>query len=127
MGVAANRRAPHMKVTIQAIPKIIMPNLCIWCLVLMICNRVAMEWASMPVLTQMAGHRQAVQPGMSYYEGYGSNRALLSGEDYNKYRQMYGIGATPQEQPQKSLVQTATDYLSDVFWNPKKLFGSTTD
>lgn len=90
-------------------------------------NRVAMEWASLPVLTQMAGHRQPVEPGMSYYQGYGSNRALLSGSEYDKYKQMYGIGPTPQEQPAKSLVQTATDYLSDVFWNPKKLFGSSTD
>lgn len=86
----------------------------------------AKEWASLPVLAPVAGRKMEVQPGMSYYHGYGSNKALLNEDELNSYKQMLGMNAMPQPAP-KSLVSTATDYLSDVFWNPRKLFGSTTD
>jgi hypothetical protein len=98
----------------------------------------AKEWASLPVLTTTVGRKGEVQPGMSYYEGYGSNKALLSPEEFNNYKQLLGFQNKPTPAPQPSFlsqaanavaapVTAATDYLSDVFWNPKKLFGRTTD
>lgn len=98
----------------------------------------AKEWASLPVLTPTVGRKQEVQPGMSYYEGYGSNKALLNADEFNNYKQLLGFNTKTTPAPQPSFlsqaanavaapVTAATDYLSDVFWNPKKLFGRTTD
>ncbi len=98
----------------------------------------AKEWASLPVLTPTVGRKQEVQPGMSYYEGYGSNKALLNADEFNNYKQLLGFNTQPTPAPQTNFltqaanaitapVTAATDYLSDVFWNPKKLFGRTTD
>jgi hypothetical protein len=98
----------------------------------------AKEWASLPVLTPMMGRKQEVQPGMSYYQGYGSNKALLNADEFNNYKQLLGYNTQTTPTPQPSFLTqaanavaapmtAATDYLSDVFWNPKKLFGKTTD
>lgn len=35
----------------------------------------AQEWAALPVISDMQGHRQAVTRGQSYYHGFGGNRA----------------------------------------------------
>jgi len=98
----------------------------------------AKEWASLPVLAPVVGRKMEVQPGMSYYEGYGSNKALLNADEFSNYKQLLGFQNQPAPTPQPSFlsraanavaapVTAATDYLSDVFWNPKKLFGRTTD
>jgi len=98
----------------------------------------AKEWASLPVLTPMMGRKQEVQPGMSYYQGYGSNKALLNEDEFNNYKQLLGYNTQAAPAPQTNFLTqaanavtapmaAATDYLSDVFWNPKKLFGRTTD
>jgi len=99
----------------------------------------AKEWASLPVLTPVVGRKQEVQPGMSYYQGYGSNKALLNEDEFNNYKQLLGFrNQAPTPAPQPSFLTqaanavtapmtAATDYLSDVFWNPRKLFGRTTD
>lgn len=98
----------------------------------------AKEWASLPVLTPMMGRKQEVQPGMSYYQGYGSNKALLNADEFNNYKQLLGYNTQTTPTPQPSFLTqaanavaapmtAATDYLSDVFWNPRKLFGKTTD
>lgn len=98
----------------------------------------AKEWASLPVLTTTVGRKGEVQPGMSYYEGYGSNKALLNADEFNNYKQLLGFNTQPTPAPQTNFlsqaanavtapITAATDYLSDVFWNPKKLFGRTTD
>lgn len=98
----------------------------------------AKEWASLPVLTPTKGRVGPVEPGMSYYQGYGSNRALMNQDEFNQYQQMLGYRpqAATQDEPRGLLsqaanmvtapVRQATDYLADVFWNPKKLFGDTT-
>ena len=98
----------------------------------------AKEWASLPVLTPTKGRVGPVEPGMSYYQGYGSNRALMNPEEFNNYKQMLGFQQqTTTDQAPKGLlsqaanmvtapITQATDYLADVFWNPKKLFGDTT-
>ena len=98
----------------------------------------AKEWASLPVLTPTKGRVGQVEPGMSYYQGYGSNRALMNQDEFNQYQQMLGYRpqVATQEEPRGLLsqaasmvtapVRQATDYLADVFWNPKKLFGDTT-
>ncbi|WP_119270844.1 hypothetical protein [Taklimakanibacter deserti] len=40
-------------------------------------NNLAMEWASLPVVTAIRGHKGFIlEPGMSYYEGDGLNAAL---------------------------------------------------
>lgn len=98
----------------------------------------AKEWASLPVLTPTKGRVGQVEPGMSYYQGYGSNKALMNQDEFNQYKQMLGYQtqeATP-DAPRGLLsqaadmvaapVRQATDYLADVFWNPKKLFGDST-
>lgn len=98
----------------------------------------AKEWASLPVLTPTKGRVGPVEPGMSYYQGYGSNKALMNQDEFNQYKQMLGFQQQQQtrDEPRGLLsqaanmvtapVRQATDYLSDVFWNPKKLFGDTT-
>lgn len=43
-------------------------------------RRLAMEWASLPVLTDSKGSRQRVRRGQSYYAGDGQNRALVRPE-----------------------------------------------
>lgn len=97
----------------------------------------AKEWASLPVLTPTKGRVGPVEPGMSYYQGYGSNRALMNQDEFNQYKQMLGFQQqVNQEEPKGLLAQAAnriaapitqaTDYLADVFWNPKKLFGDST-
>jgi len=101
---------------------------------------VAKEWASLPVLAPTKGYRgRSVEPGMSFYEGYGSNKALLKGEDFDRYQTLLSMGAPrPEVVPARGIlsqaadmvtapIAAATDYLGDVFWNPRKLFGRTTD
>jgi hypothetical protein len=75
---------------------------------------------------------------MSYYQGYGSNRALMNPDEFNQYKQMLGFQQqAPTDQAPKGLlaqaanmvtapITQATDYLADVFWNPRKMFGDTT-
>lgn len=41
-------------------------------------KRLAMEWASFPVLADTKGQKRAVKRGQSYYAGDGLNRALVS-------------------------------------------------
>ena len=98
----------------------------------------AKEWASLPVLTPTKGRVGPVEPGMSYYQGYGSNKALMNQDEFNQYKQMLGFQQqVNQDQAPKGLlsqavntvttpVRQATDYLADVFWNPRKMFGDTT-
>jgi hypothetical protein len=97
----------------------------------------AKEWASLPVLRPTKGRVGLVEPGMSYYQGYGSNRSLMNQDEFNNYKQMLGFQQqTIQDQEPKGLlaqaanmvtapVTQATDYLSDIFWNPRKMFGDT--
>lgn len=97
----------------------------------------AKEWASLPVLTPTKGRAGQVEPGMSYYQGYGSNKALMNADEFNQYKQMLGFQQQQREDAPKGLlaqavntvtspVRQATDYLADVFWNPRKMFGDTT-
>lgn len=96
----------------------------------------AKEWASLPVLTPTKGRVGQVEPGMSYYQGYGSNKALMNQDEFNQYKQMLGFQQQTPDAPKGLLsqatdmvtapVRQATDYLADVFWNPKKLFGDST-
>lgn len=39
-------------------------------------NRLAMEWASLPVVTVLRGAHRMLKPGQSYYAGDGLNKAL---------------------------------------------------
>ncbi|RVI77524.1 hypothetical protein [Sinorhizobium meliloti] len=43
-------------------------------------RRLAMEWASLPVLAESQGDRQRIRRGQSYYAGDGLNRALVRPE-----------------------------------------------
>jgi muramidase (phage lysozyme) len=40
------------------------------------CNKLAMEWASLPVVTDMQGSRRYIRRGQSYYAGDGLNKAF---------------------------------------------------
>lgn len=49
-------------------------------------NRIAMEWASMPIVTPLTvtrgGRTYRLEPGQSYYDGYAGNRALKDWREY---------------------------------------------
>ncbi len=45
------------------------------------CNNLAMEWASLPVVTDTAGSSRNVKAGQSYYAGDGLNRAHCAPEE----------------------------------------------
>ena len=47
-------------------------------------NELAKEWASMPVLSDMQGHKRQVQVGQSYYSGDGLNKALVKPEAFRE-------------------------------------------
>jgi muramidase (phage lysozyme) len=40
------------------------------------CNKLAQEWASLPVVTAIKGAHRRLQPGQSYYAGDGLNKAF---------------------------------------------------
>ena len=40
------------------------------------CNKLAMEWASLPVVTDIQGSRRYIKSGQSYYAGDGLNKAF---------------------------------------------------
>lgn len=44
-------------------------------------NLLAKEWAAMPVMSDMQGHKRPVKAGESYYSGVGTNKALISPQD----------------------------------------------
>lgn len=46
--------------------------------------RLAMEWASLPVLHKRSGAHREITRGQSYYAGDGVNKALVSPEDIEK-------------------------------------------
>ena len=101
---------------------------------------VSKEWASLPVLEATMGHKgREVLPGMSFYHGFGSNKALFNPNEFEGYKTLLASARpAPEVVPAKGIlsqaadaiyapVQAASDYLSDVFWNPRKMFGRTTD
>lgn len=45
------------------------------------CNNLAMEWASLPVVSPIKGAHRALKTGQSYYAGDGLNKALVKVED----------------------------------------------
>lgn len=101
---------------------------------------VSKEWASLPVLEATMGHRgREVLPGMSFYHGVGSNKALFNPNEFDSYKTLLASARPVTDVvPARGIlsqaadavyapVQAASDYLSDVFWNPRKMFGRTTD
>lgn len=56
-------------------------------------NRLAREWASLPVLTPQQGHRRRVERGESYYSGLQGNRAFGDPDAFEAVlRQVYQTG-----------------------------------
>ena len=57
-------------------------------------NKIAMEWASMPVVRETTrrlrdGTIITIKPGESYWKGVGSNKALIKDEEFKAYTEMY--------------------------------------
>ncbi len=62
-------------------------------------KRLAMEWASLPVLADSEGDRRRVKRGQSYYAGDGLNRALVKPETFEAVlRAALAAGRSPEKE-----------------------------
>lgn len=74
-------------------------------------NKLAKEWASFPVLTDMQGHKTKVKAGQSYYAKDGLNRALISADDVRKALSSYRIFQKADEQYEKDLIEAEQERI----------------
>lgn len=65
-------------------------------------RRLAMEWASFPVLVPTPGAHRLVQRGQSYYAGDGLNKALVSPEAIEALLAKVKETTAPQEPPKEA-------------------------
>ena len=66
-------------------------------------KRLAMEWASLPVLVDTKGQHRNITAGQSYYAGDGLNKALVRRQtvrnELNKARAALNVGVSPAPAP----------------------------
>lgn len=77
-------------------------------------NRLAMEWASLPVVYDRQGHRRPVKRGQSYYAGDGLNKALTSPESVLQALEAIRYPSAPT--PQGWLLKAALWLWERVKW-----------
>lgn len=80
-------------------------------------NKLAKEWASFPVLTDMQGHKTKVKEGQSYYAKDGLNRALISADDVRKALSSYRT-APVEEVTYDDLAGDYDPFAHDPYYEP---------
>ncbi|MET4687138.1 membrane protein [Sinorhizobium fredii] len=82
-------------------------------------RRLAMEWASLPVLAETDGDRRRVKRGQSYYAGDGLNKALVKPDELEAVlRQVLAASPSSDATPQPTAAVSPPTVRSEVRHRP---------